>query len=139
MDKEARVLTDSFCFDCPDHEACATGWPCYKVKELDSKGEPMAEVRFPRVERGIGTYPVGLLSDIKAHKVKYGMKMTLRSAWEGNWRAVRNHFNGYLAEWHYPPEIRITRCGRGWTRRAAIRRLGKHIARENLSAQERER
>jgi ferredoxin len=24
----------SFCDDCPDHEACATGWPCWKVKEL---------------------------------------------------------------------------------------------------------
>lgn len=23
-----------FCPDCPDHEACATGWPCWMVKEL---------------------------------------------------------------------------------------------------------
>jgi hypothetical protein len=26
-----------FCNDCPDHEACATGWPCWKVKELSGE------------------------------------------------------------------------------------------------------
>jgi hypothetical protein len=25
----------AFCSDCPDHEACSTGYPCWKVKELN--------------------------------------------------------------------------------------------------------
>lgn len=88
-------------------------------------------------EHGIGTYPVGLLHDIKNHKVKYGAKMTMKWAWEGNWRAVRNYFNGYLAEWHYPPrELTTNRCGRGWSRRVALRRLGKNIVQDNLSREE---
>ena len=24
---------EAFCRACPDHEACATGWPCWKVRE----------------------------------------------------------------------------------------------------------
>lgn len=39
-----------------------------------------------------------------------------------NWRAVRNSFNGYLAEpYEFPPGLH--RCGRGWTQRAAVRSL----------------
>lgn len=29
-----ELAVKGFCDDCPDHEACATGWPCWKVKEL---------------------------------------------------------------------------------------------------------
>ena len=73
-------------------------------------------------EHGIGTYPVGLLADLKHHKVNPGFKYVIGWAKGGNWRAVRNYFNGYLAEWHYEPEgVRTVRCGRGWTRRAARR------------------
>lgn len=83
---------------------------------------------------GIETYPVGLLSDIKRRRVLRGVKGYLwRRIKDRNWRAVRNYFNGYLAEWHYPPEgMKHYKCGRGWTRRAAVRRLGRHIMRENL-------
>lgn len=28
-----------FCYDCPDHEGCSTGYPCWKVKELHYKKE----------------------------------------------------------------------------------------------------
>ena len=28
-----------FCDDCPDHEACSTGWPCWKVKEVHENEE----------------------------------------------------------------------------------------------------
>lgn len=92
-------------------------------------------------ERGIGTYRVGLLSDIKRRRVWYGLRCYL---WpqikRRNWRAVRNYFNGYLAEWHYPPEGFIHgRCGRGWTRKAALRSLGRRIVEQNLSMQERAR
>lgn len=89
-------------------------------------------------EVGIGTYPVGLLSDIKRRRVRRGLRRYLwRQIKSRNWRAVRNYFNGYLAEWHYRPDgVRLTHCGRGWTRRAAIRRLGSHIAEQNLSDRE---
>lgn len=85
-------------------------------------------------ESFIEAYPVGLLRDIKRKSLSYGLK---RYLWvqvrRRNWRAVRNYFNGYLAEWHYPPEgMRHHKCGRGWTKRAAIRRLGVHIAFSNL-------
>ena len=90
-----------------------------------------------REERGIGTYPVGLLADIKHRKVRHGLRYVVRQAKAGNWRAARNHFNGYLAEWHYPPDGLVQRrCGRGWTRRAARRRLGRHLVSGNLSVQE---
>lgn len=125
----------AFCSDCPDHEACSTGWPCWKVKELrDNREVGLMTVS----ERGIGTYPVGLLADLKHHKVKQGLGYVVGWVKEGNWRAVRNYFNGYLAEWHYPPEDMIMHCcGRGWTRQTARRRLGKHILNDNLSEQER--
>lgn len=43
---------------------------------------------------------------------------------ERNWRAVRNAFNGYLAE----HRTRGARCGHGWTRRRALRDLYRHLA-----------
>ncbi|MGP5071682.1 hypothetical protein ACTXI0_04660 [Arthrobacter rhombi] len=81
----------------------------------------------------IGTYPVGLLRDIKRKRGLVGVR---RYLWprikHKNWRAARNYFNGYLAEWHFPPEgVLIHKAGKGWTRRAAIRRLGIHIAEVN--------
>lgn len=85
-------------------------------------------------QSGIEAYPVGLLSDIKSRRVWRGIRGDLfPQIKRRKWRAVRNYFNGYLAEWHYPPEaVRHYRCGRGWTKRAAIRRLGIHIAKSNV-------
>lgn len=87
---------------------------------------------------GIETYPVGLFSDIQRHRLRYGLRTyLLRQIRRRNWRAVRNYFNGYLAEWHYPPEgMIIRRCGRGWTRGAALRNLGRRIVEANLSDSE---
>lgn len=84
-------------------------------------------------ESYIEIYPVGLWHDIKRRTVKYGLGSYLAGQIRRkNWRAVRNYFNGYLAEWHYPPEdMRHTRCGRGWTKRLALRSLGIHIAKSN--------
>jgi len=63
------------------------------------------------------------------------LQATHRHATGRNWRAIRSQFNGYLAEWDYPPEGMLhNRCGTGWTRRTAIRRLGTHIARLNTKA-----
>lgn len=43
----------------------------------------------------------------------------------GNWRAVKNSFNGYLAEpVAFPAGLR--RCGSGWTRKRALRSLARH-------------
>jgi hypothetical protein len=82
----------------------------------------------------ISTYPVGLLADIKhRRKPKRAIEYLRYYIERRNWRAVRNYFNGYLAEWHYPPEgMRHYRCGKGWTRRAALRDLGKHIIASNV-------
>lgn len=81
---------------------------------------------------GISIYPVGVLAAWKHRRLRshYGyLKAQVRAQ---NWREVRNAFNGYLAEWDYPPEgVKHYRCGRGWTKRAALNDLGKHLAKAN--------
>lgn len=86
---------------------------------------------------GIETYPVGLFRDLQQRRLRYGIAYLKSRVKARNWRAVRSYFNGYLAEWHYPPEgMQHTHCGRGWTRRAALRRLGAHIVAMNLLPRE---
>lgn len=84
-------------------------------------------------ESYISTYRVGLFADLKNRRTIRSMRGRVwNHAKSGNWRAVRNYFNGYLAEWHYPPSgVAYYRCGKGWTRKAAIRKLGIHIAESN--------
>lgn len=42
-----------------------------------------------------------------------------------NWRALKNAFNGYLAEpVAFPAGLR--RCGSGWTKKRALRSLARH-------------
>lgn len=82
---------------------------------------------------GIEAYPVGLLADIKQGRLKYGLKSLRGRVVRRDWRSVRNYFNGYLAEWHYAPEgVNHYKCGKGWTKKRAIRRLGIHLAESNL-------
>lgn len=89
---------------------------------------------------GIETYPVGLFADIKQRRIKSGVRYLYRQAKCGNWRAVRNYFNGYLAEWNFPPDgMMHHRCGKGWTRRRARRSLGQHLINANLSIDEQEK
>lgn len=65
-------------------------------------------------------YPVGLLLDFKRGRLRYGLRRYLmRQVRDRNWRAVRNYFNGYLAEHRHGGH----NAGRGWTKRAAIRRV----------------
>lgn len=89
---------------------------------------------------GISIYPVGVLRALKMttrsrdprylHREANYLRRRIAAR---NWRAVRNSFNGYLAEWDYPPEgVNHHRCGRGWTKRAALRRLGIHLAFSNV-------
>ena len=42
-----------------------------------------------------------------------------------NWRAVKNNFNGYLAEPHDLPDG-FKRAGSGWTKARALRSLARH-------------
>ncbi len=93
----------------------------------------------------VDVYPVGLLADLridwrnlrnrKALRAA-GVRPSLRIRWTvrhligcmraGNWRAVKNTFNGYLAEPRDWPEG-LRRCGSGWTRKRALRSLERHI------------
>lgn len=96
---------------------------------------------------GIETYRVGLFSDIFALRINRVLRRregawSQRHPWRWffaslrrSWRR-RSYWNGFLAEWHYCPEgVHHTKCGRGWTRRAALRRLGQHIVSSNLLPQ----
>lgn len=93
---------------------------------------------------GIETYRVGLFADLFALKINLALRRaegtdSQRHPWRWflrsflrSWRR-RSYWNGYLAEWHYcPVGVVHSRCGRGWTRRAALRRLGAHIVGSNL-------
>jgi hypothetical protein len=70
-------------------------------------------------------YPVGVLDTFQRRK---GWRTTRRylahQIHNRNWRAVRNHFNGYLAEHDGHPH----NAGRGWTRKAALRRVERICA-----------
>lgn len=74
-------------------------------------------------EKDVDVYPVGLLSDIKRGRVRHGLR---RYLWAycikgRRWRSARNYFNGYLAEHRHGGH----NAGRGWTKRAAVRRLDR--------------
>ena len=70
----------------------------------------------------IDVYPVGLLSDLKRGRLRYGIKHYLwHQIKRQDWRAVRNYFNGYLAEHdgcHH-------NAGRGWTQHRAMGRASR--------------
>lgn len=115
-------------------------------------------------ETGIGTYPVGVLRCLlQAHRfvvtpalwrVQEARQIVFNScrheirylhsrAQEGDWRSIKSAFNGFLAEWNYPPNDsrfrHAGRCGSGWTRKRALRSLGQQIVAANLSTQETQR
>lgn len=99
-----------------------------------------------RSEVGIGTYRVGVFHDWARmlQRISYGkehrqttkpIRAFLRLL-RSNWKS-KSYWNGYLAEWHYPPEdMAEPAAGHGWTRRRALRRLGVIIVLNNLSWQE---
>jgi len=81
----------------------------------------------------IDVYPVGILSDWKQRNIRPfsgTFKTVQRHIANRNWRALRSHFNGYLAEVSYS-DIRHYQCGRGWTHRAALSSLGRHLGEVN--------
>lgn len=96
-----------------------------------------------RVESaGVDVYPVGWLAElgrawrrlhIPGHRrgwwwgLHWELGYTARRARSRDWRAVRNTFNGYLAEPHdWPQDGSLRRCGSGWTRGRALRSLRRH-------------
>ena len=80
-------------------------------------------------------YPVGVLSTLQRIRaaLRLGRYWNAKSALRAqvsylsfqtrarNWRAVRNSFNGYLAEHDGHPH----NAGTGWTRKAALRRVNR--------------
>jgi hypothetical protein len=73
-------------------------------------------------------YAVGLFLDVRHfratrdwRRLRYGLGFLGRRLRERNWRAVRNYFNGYLAEPIDYPDEQWHCAGRGWTRPAAKR------------------
>ncbi len=96
----------------------------------------------PGVE--VDVYPVGLLADLLRDwrqvrhwrrfreadgkptlHVRRTVRYLIGRVRAGNWRAVKNTFNGYLAEPSPFPE-NVRRCGSGWTRKRALRSLERH-------------
>jgi hypothetical protein len=86
-------------------------------------------------DRNVDVYRVGVLAALYrdwrmvtvvrrrpvhlAQEVRY----LLRQAKAHNWRAIRNSFNGFLAEHRYAG----TRCGHAWTRKRALADLRRHL------------
>ncbi|MFW5415054.1 hypothetical protein J0910_00470 [Nocardiopsis sp. CNT-189] len=60
--------------------------------------------------------------DVARHHLASEGRYLARCVRERRWRALRQSFNGYLAEPDPWPEG-LTLCGRGWTRRTALRSL----------------
>ncbi|MFC8832326.1 hypothetical protein ACFT8V_03890 [Streptomyces griseoincarnatus] len=103
------------------------------MKHTDTLPDDMA--------RDIVIYPVGLLAhwqhfihnpDRKAARRRFrlDLRYPFRQARARNWRAVKNYFNGYLAE----HATLGTRCGTGWTRGRAYRDLARHLHRDPRNA-----
>lgn len=78
----------------------------------------------------IAVYPVGWLEAWKHKRMRSELRFTVRCVRQRNWRAVKNSFNGYLAEVAYGNLIQRT-CGHGWTKRRAASRLGRYLVRDN--------
>ncbi|WP_027930730.1 hypothetical protein [Amycolatopsis thermoflava] len=86
----------------------------------------------------VDIYPVGLLHDWKHRKIRplrRALRYPIRQARAGNWRAVSNYFNGYLAE----HQTEHCNAGHGWTKRRAHRDLNRHLARKSAPTEEKPR
>lgn len=88
----------------------------------------------------VDVYPVGALANvIHAYgAARAGRWALVKNYWKSerrtirryvvghDWHNLRQHLNGYLAEpYHWPTDGSLTKCGRGWTRAAAMRSLRK--------------
>lgn len=96
--------------------------------------EPLTVSETEGVASQTEVYPVGLLHDLQLfihnpdrkqarQRLRSSLRYPLGQARARNWRALRNYFNGYLAEHPMSPQ-----CGHGWTRGRAFRDLTRHLA-----------
>jgi hypothetical protein len=74
----------------------------------------------------VDVYPVGWLSAIQQRRLRREWWLMRRWIKQRNWRAIKNSFNGYLAEPREWPEG-LRRCGSGWTKARAKRDLARRI------------
>lgn len=90
-----------------------------------------------KLAEGVDIYPVGLLDDLRQfvhaidrrqarRRIRKRLRYPLHQARQGDWRAVKNYFNGYLAEPRDWPDG-LKDCGKGWTRGRAYRDLVRRI------------
>jgi hypothetical protein len=111
-------------------------------------------VTAPTDRHRVDVYPVGVLADLR-HAWRYVTvrrfpaavgsppwswrinraytslrhirQTVVRHVRDRDWRALKNTFNGYLAEpYHWPEDGSLTRCGSGWTKSRALRSLRRH-------------
>lgn len=82
-----------------------------------------------RCDGRVDVYPVGILWAFKDDQRKgwRRVRSQLTRAWAhvkaGRWHEARSIFNGYLAECPDMDGTHWHNCGRGWTKRAALRRV----------------
>lgn len=61
-------------------------------------------------------------------ELRYARQSVGRHIRARNWRALKNTFNGYLAEpLEFPPGDYRRRCGSGWIKGRALRSLRRHL------------
>lgn len=77
--------------------------------------------RYLRNRRQLRARGVQVGFQVRKH-IKYVFRGPWRNIKKGKWREAKNCFNGYLAEPTPFPEG-LRRCGSGWTRKRALRRL----------------
>jgi hypothetical protein len=103
----------------------------------------------------VDVYPVGVLADLRhawryltarrfpacvgppspawriaraRASLRYIRRTLVRQVRARNWRALKNTFNGYLAEpREFPPGDYRRRCGTGWTKARALRSLARRL------------
>jgi len=80
-------------------------------------------------DNSVMIYPVGLLRDWQHGKLRRSLFDLARQARRREWRSMRNHFNGYLAEPQVLPDG-LHGCGHGWTQARALRSLNRRIAKD---------
>lgn len=76
----------------------------------------------------VDVYPVGWLAARKNRRMWSEFRYLRERVMDGNWRAIHNTFNGYLAEPVGDWPVIWYRCGHGWTKRRAVNDLFRHMA-----------
>lgn len=74
-----------FCADCPDHEACASGWPCHVVKQTCDATGPESGVPciLPSGAAGhrLGQHEAHHSNGVPGHKAVWRVSPAERLSW----------------------------------------------------------